>query len=184
MAHVMHVVAVQRWGALRRGRGWRRGRSGTRRAGLRRRPSISRRATSSGALRCMRCPGHRPPQIQSPFVAALACRWGVMGDWDHAYVTMSPAYEARQIEVFAKMYMDGMRGISNQASAALSFRLLLYGMPMAQWNGCMLRANPIRPHLPGLQARLLVHVIAHRPGRGRARVPGRPRERLGLRQGT
>lgn len=31
-----------------------------------------------------------------------------MGDWENAYVTMSPAYEARQIEVFAKMYMDGM----------------------------------------------------------------------------
>lgn len=31
-----------------------------------------------------------------------------MGDWENAYVTMSPQYEAEQIGVFANMYLNGM----------------------------------------------------------------------------
>lgn len=33
-----------------------------------------------------------------------------MGEWDNAYLTMQPKYEAAQINVFAKMYLDGMVG--------------------------------------------------------------------------
>ncbi len=34
-------------------------------------------------------------------------RLGVLGDWDHPYVTLDPAYEARQIEVFGEMARRG-----------------------------------------------------------------------------
>lgn len=34
-------------------------------------------------------------------------RLGVRGDWDHPYLTLSPEYEARQIEVFAAMALKG-----------------------------------------------------------------------------
>ena len=34
-------------------------------------------------------------------------RFGVWGDWDHPYMTMSPAYEAAQLEVFGKMVLNG-----------------------------------------------------------------------------
>ena len=32
----------------------------------------------------------------------------VLADWDHPYITLSPEYEARQIEVFAKMAQKGL----------------------------------------------------------------------------
>ena len=35
-------------------------------------------------------------------------RLGVMGDYDHPYLTLLPEYEARQIEVFAKMALKGL----------------------------------------------------------------------------
>ncbi|MDP2894979.1 MAG: isoleucine--tRNA ligase [bacterium] len=34
-------------------------------------------------------------------------RLGVLGEWDKPYVTMDPAYEAKEIEGFARLYADG-----------------------------------------------------------------------------
>ncbi|CAN6468330.1 unnamed protein product [Victoria cruziana] len=34
-------------------------------------------------------------------------RYGVWGDWENAYLTLSPEYEAAQIEVFGKMALEG-----------------------------------------------------------------------------
>ncbi|MGL6207034.1 MAG: isoleucine--tRNA ligase [Lactobacillus panisapium] len=34
-------------------------------------------------------------------------RLGVMGDWDHPYITLQPEYEAEEIRVFGKMYEKG-----------------------------------------------------------------------------
>ncbi len=34
-------------------------------------------------------------------------RLGVLGDWDHPYLTMDPAFEAEEIKVFGKMYEKG-----------------------------------------------------------------------------
>jgi isoleucyl-tRNA synthetase len=35
-------------------------------------------------------------------------RWGVMGEWNHPYVTMQPKYEAEQIRVFWHMVQHGL----------------------------------------------------------------------------
>lgn len=35
-------------------------------------------------------------------------RLGVRGDWDHPYLTLNPAYQARQIEAFAKIALKGL----------------------------------------------------------------------------
>lgn len=35
-------------------------------------------------------------------------RWGVLGEWDNPYLTMSPEYEARQVAVFADMVKKGL----------------------------------------------------------------------------
>lgn len=35
-------------------------------------------------------------------------RLGVMGDWEHPYITMSPAYEGAELEVFAAMVEKGL----------------------------------------------------------------------------
>ena len=34
-------------------------------------------------------------------------RLGVRGDWDDPYLTLNPAYEAGNVKVFEKMYLDG-----------------------------------------------------------------------------
>ena len=34
-------------------------------------------------------------------------RLGVLGDWEHPYITLQPEMEARQIGIFAKMYQNG-----------------------------------------------------------------------------
>ncbi|PZV10548.1 MAG: isoleucine--tRNA ligase [Leptolyngbya sp.] len=34
-------------------------------------------------------------------------RYGVWGDWEHPYMTLTPEYEAAQIEVFGQMYLKG-----------------------------------------------------------------------------
>ncbi len=34
-------------------------------------------------------------------------RYGIWGDWDHPYMTMTPDYEAAQLEVFGQMYLKG-----------------------------------------------------------------------------
>ncbi|HIK46125.1 MAG TPA: isoleucine--tRNA ligase, partial [Leptolyngbyaceae cyanobacterium M65_K2018_010] len=34
-------------------------------------------------------------------------RYGVWGDWEHPYMTLTPDYEAAQIEVFGQMYLKG-----------------------------------------------------------------------------
>lgn len=34
-------------------------------------------------------------------------RLGVMGDWDHPYVTMDPGFEAEEVRIFGKMYEKG-----------------------------------------------------------------------------
>lgn len=34
-------------------------------------------------------------------------RLGILGDWDHPYITLQPEFEAKQIEVFAKMASEG-----------------------------------------------------------------------------
>ena len=34
-------------------------------------------------------------------------RLGVLGDWEHPYITLQPEFEARQVEVFAEMYKKG-----------------------------------------------------------------------------
>lgn len=31
-------------------------------------------------------------------------RWGVMGDWNNVYRTLSSSYEAKQLEIFYKIY--------------------------------------------------------------------------------
>jgi isoleucyl-tRNA synthetase len=35
-------------------------------------------------------------------------RWGVLGDWEHPYLTMNPEYEASQLAVFYTMYKQGL----------------------------------------------------------------------------
>ncbi len=35
------------------------------------------------------------------------CRYGIWGNWDQPYVTLNPAYEAAQIEVFGQMVLKG-----------------------------------------------------------------------------
>ncbi|AGB40823.1 isoleucyl-tRNA synthetase [Halobacteroides halobius DSM 5150] len=35
-------------------------------------------------------------------------RLGVWGDWDNPYITLQPEYEAKQIDVFGKMALDGL----------------------------------------------------------------------------
>jgi len=34
-------------------------------------------------------------------------RLGVIGDWEHPYVTMAPSFEAREVKVFGEMYKNG-----------------------------------------------------------------------------
>ncbi len=34
-------------------------------------------------------------------------RWGIWADWENPYVTLDPAYEAAQIEVFGQMFLKG-----------------------------------------------------------------------------
>ncbi len=34
-------------------------------------------------------------------------RLGVLGDWEHPYITLEPEFEARQIEIFSEMYKKG-----------------------------------------------------------------------------
>ena len=34
-------------------------------------------------------------------------RLGVLGDWDHPYLTMDPSFEAREVKVFGEMYKKG-----------------------------------------------------------------------------
>ena len=41
-----------------------------------------------------------------PFVC-LRDRFGVWGDWEAPYLTMSPAYEAAQLGVFGAMFLKG-----------------------------------------------------------------------------
>ncbi|MDR0293007.1 MAG: isoleucine--tRNA ligase [Oscillospiraceae bacterium] len=35
-------------------------------------------------------------------------RLGVLGDWEHPYLTMDPAFEAREVRVFGEMYRKGL----------------------------------------------------------------------------
>ena len=35
-------------------------------------------------------------------------RWGVMGDWDNSYLTMTPEYEAGQLRIFRRMVEKGL----------------------------------------------------------------------------
>ena len=35
-------------------------------------------------------------------------RLGVLGDWEHPYITIAKEYEATQLEVFAKMVEKGL----------------------------------------------------------------------------
>lgn len=35
-------------------------------------------------------------------------RLGILGEWDNPYITLKPAYEARQIEIFGQMAWDGL----------------------------------------------------------------------------
>ena len=35
-------------------------------------------------------------------------RLGVLGDWEHPYLTMDPAFEAREVRVFGEMYQKGL----------------------------------------------------------------------------
>ena len=35
-------------------------------------------------------------------------RWGIMGDWDRAYLTMTPEYEAGQLRIFRRMVEKGL----------------------------------------------------------------------------
>lgn len=65
---------------------------------------LDRRAISPAELRdhcaafARKYIGIMTPQFQ---------RLGVLGDWEHPYVTLEPAYEARQIEVFGAMAKKG-----------------------------------------------------------------------------
>lgn len=36
--------------------------------------------------------------------------WAVMGDWDHAYTTMDPSFEIRQLQIFKEMFDRGQSG--------------------------------------------------------------------------
>lgn len=33
--------------------------------------------------------------------------WGIVGDWENAYHTMDPKYEAKQLEVFGELFKKG-----------------------------------------------------------------------------
>ena len=35
-------------------------------------------------------------------------RLGVIGDWEHPYLTMNPAFEAEEVKVFGEMYKQGL----------------------------------------------------------------------------
>ncbi len=35
-------------------------------------------------------------------------RLGVIGDWEHPYITLNPEFEAKQIEVFGEMALKGL----------------------------------------------------------------------------
>ncbi len=35
-------------------------------------------------------------------------RLGVLGDWEHPYLTMDPAFEAREVKIFGEMYQKGL----------------------------------------------------------------------------
>ncbi|KNC54989.1 isoleucyl-tRNA synthetase [Thecamonas trahens ATCC 50062] len=62
--------------------------------------------------------GREPTKIRklaAEFAASAATeqkdallRWGVMGDYDNAYYTMAPAYEAAQLELWSSLYHRGL----------------------------------------------------------------------------
>ncbi len=35
------------------------------------------------------------------------CRFGIWADWQDPYVTLQPAYEAAQLSVFGRMFLNG-----------------------------------------------------------------------------
>ena len=41
-------------------------------------------------------------------------RWGLLGDWEKPYLTMSPEYEAIQLGVFYEMFAQGKEIISKK----------------------------------------------------------------------
>lgn len=45
--------------------------------------------------------GHRPE------CSPRLCRFGVWGEWEEPYLTLNPKYEAAQLEVFGKMFLNG-----------------------------------------------------------------------------
>jgi hypothetical protein len=55
----------------------------------------------------------RLPAMQSVAMLTLllccpcACRYGVWADWAAPYITLQPEYEAAQLRVFGKMFLNG-----------------------------------------------------------------------------
>ncbi len=50
-------------------------------------------------------PSHPPPT--PPTTHHPSHSWGIWGDWDTPYLTLSPAYEAAQLSVFGRMVFNG-----------------------------------------------------------------------------
>ncbi len=45
--------------------------------------------------------------IMSSAVRTCTCRYGVWADWSAPYVTLQPSYEAAQLGVFGRMFLNG-----------------------------------------------------------------------------
>lgn len=45
-------------------------------------------------------------------------RLGVLGDWEHPYLTINPEFEAEQVRVFGDMYLNGAKRLQGTADSA------------------------------------------------------------------
>jgi isoleucyl-tRNA synthetase len=43
----------------------------------------------------------------STLAPCCSCRYGIWGDWSSPYITLQPSYEAAQLAVFGKMFLNG-----------------------------------------------------------------------------
>ncbi len=90
-----------------------------------------------------------------PLMTAEFQRLGVLADWDHPYVTMDPAYEARELRMFADMVGKGLiyRGMMPvywcpHCETALADAEIEYHSQVADalWVGFELAPRPGLPH--------------------------------------
>ncbi len=66
---------------------------------------VNRKAMSVADFRSL-CDAYAKTQVEHQ--KAQVSRLGCLGDYDHPYMTLLPEFEARQIDVFAKMALDGL----------------------------------------------------------------------------